>query len=203
MHIARLLLHVSVLAAVLADFGDRQGRKRFLPPSPRRIAIVVPLRDRWEHARIFHQAMLKHDLADPEVIFKMFYVEQTKLGQGHRFNRGMMFNFGLVEALKSDFAPDCIVIHDVDMIPVGDVAYAHCRRPTHLFKANAVPFYQNYIGAVFSASPAHWRLKSGLATVVQHAPRARRPRAQRRPCVHQHRAAGVQQTLLNGVHLGL
>jgi len=141
-------------------FGDRQGHMRLLPPSPHRVAVVVPMRNRLQHARIFHKAMLKYQLTHPASALSMYYVEQTTLGKGERFNRAMMFNFGLVRALNDTDGFDCIVIHDIDRVPISDVPYADCNMPTHLL--NEVP-YHGYVGGVFGASPAHWTSINGMS----------------------------------------
>ena len=148
-----------MFANVFGRFGDRQGVPIPLHNNVVKVAIVVPVRNRWEHERIFHAEMLKHQALYPKTKFDMYYVEQTTLGKGVGFNRAMMFNFGLKEALKTNV--DCIVIHDVDRIPVGDVAYERCNRPTHL-AANFVP-YGTFSGAVFSASPEHWKRINGMS----------------------------------------
>lgn len=153
------MLAVAMLANVVGRFGDRQGVPMPLQNHVVKVAIVVPVRDRREHGRIFHAEMLKHQALYPQTKFDMYYVEQTKLGKGVGFNRAMMFNFGLKEALKTDV--DCIVIHDVDRVPVGNVAYEHCHRPTHL-ASNFVP-YASFSGAVFGASPEHWKLINGMS----------------------------------------
>lgn len=148
-----------LLTSVVTRFGDRQGLIVNLREKKTKVAIVVPMRDRAGHAQQFYAAMLEHEKKYPKTHFVFYFVEQTKLNKGRRFNRAMMFNFGLKEALKDDF--DCIVIHDVDRLPVGDVAYEDCSRPTHL-TTNFVP-YGTFCGGVFSASPAHWKRINGMS----------------------------------------
>ena len=147
MRVLLFALHASVCAH--ARFGQRQGAKRALPPPPVRVAVVVPmLRQQCRLAQPFHRAMVKHDLSDPTTVLKMFYVPQTR---AEPFQRGALFDRGLQAAVHNHFAPQCVVLQDVDAAPSSSVDYSHCHEPTQLApNATAV-----------SASPAHWKRVAG------------------------------------------
>ena len=51
----------------------------------------------------------------------------------HKFNRGTLLNVGFVEAMK-DFAWDCFIFHDVDLLPEDDRNLYTCPRlqPRHM-----------------------------------------------------------------------
>ena len=50
----------------------------------------------------------------------------------HKFNRGTLLNVGFVEAMK-DFAWDCFIFHDVDLLPLDDRnSYVCLDRPRHM-----------------------------------------------------------------------
>ena len=42
------------------------------------------------------------------------------------FNRGQLLNIGFVEAMK-DFHWDCIILHDVDLLPMNKVNFYTCK----------------------------------------------------------------------------
>ena len=50
----------------------------------------------------------------------------------HKFNRGTLLNVGFVEAMK-DFAWDCFIFHDVDLLPEDDRNLYTCPiQPRHM-----------------------------------------------------------------------
>ena len=72
----------------------------------------MPFRDREEHLRTFLLHMHSF-LPRQQVDYKIFIVEQVGNGT---FNRAMLFNVGVAEALKGyDF--QCFIFHDVDLLP--------------------------------------------------------------------------------------
>ena len=76
------------------------------------MGLTVPFRDREEHLRTFLLHMHSF-LPRQQVDYGIFIVEQVGNGS---FNRAMLFNVGVAEALKSyDF--QCFIFHDVDLLP--------------------------------------------------------------------------------------
>lgn len=113
-----------------------------------RVAIIVPYRNRWFHLRILlHRLhpMLRLQKLD----YQIFVIEQS---DDTPFNRGMLMNVGVNEALKFGHF-DCFIFHDVDLIPEHDRNVYLCDDDTrHLASAidemrYHVLFY-NYAGGV-------------------------------------------------------
>ncbi|KAK2173092.1 hypothetical protein NP493_906g00047 [Ridgeia piscesae] len=93
-----------------------------------RIAIVIPFRDRDEHLRILLQN-LHPVLQRQQLEYQVFVVEQAF---PHIFNKAALMNIGFHEAKKS-IPFDCIVFHDVDMLPADDrQPYTCFQSPVHL-----------------------------------------------------------------------
>ena len=93
-----------------------QGSKPRLKGAQVAVAVVVPYRRRPEQLKVFVPALRAH-LAKQDIMFEIYIIEQ--LGTS-KFNRGSMMNIGFVESSRgkaSDYY-DCIVLHDVDLIPV-------------------------------------------------------------------------------------
>lgn len=113
-----------------------------------RVAIIVPYRDRWFHFRVLLNR-LHPMLRLQKIDYRIFLVEQAA---GTPFNRGMLMNVGVNEALKFGHF-DCFIFHDVDLIPEHDRNIYLCDYDTrHLASAidemrYHVLFY-NYAGGV-------------------------------------------------------
>ncbi|KAI0222737.1 Beta-1,4-N-acetylgalactosaminyltransferase bre-4 [Lamellibrachia satsuma] len=93
-----------------------------------RVAVVIPFRDRDEHLRILLQN-LHPVLQRQQLEYQIFVVEQAF---PHIFNKASLMNVGFLAALKLiDF--DCIVFHDVDMLPADDrQPYTCFHSPAHM-----------------------------------------------------------------------
>ncbi|PAA80808.1 hypothetical protein BOX15_Mlig025572g1, partial [Macrostomum lignano] len=129
------------------------------------VAVMVAFRNRDFHLRLLlnrlHR-MLRRQLMK----YTVFVVEQTG---PEPFNRGMLMNVGVVEALKlASF--DCFIFHDVDMIPEHDRNVYLCdENARHLASAidemrYHVMFY-NYLGAVLAMSSKNFFRINGFSNV--------------------------------------
>ena len=100
------------------------GRRIARDPSDetKRLAIIVPYRDRANHL-----AALAPYLADyiSDIPFDLFVIEQANQKP---FNRGTLLNIGFDQIGE---AYDYFAVHDVDMFPV-DADYSYVDTPTHL-----------------------------------------------------------------------
>jgi beta-1,4-galactosyltransferase 4 len=109
-----------------------------------KLGIIVPYRDREEHANIFIPYMNEY-LTEKNIPFKIYIIEQE---EGKPFNRGKLLNIGFLEADKDI---DYFVFHDIDMIP-NDIDYSYCETATHLACAASQFYfvlpYQTYFGGV-------------------------------------------------------
>lgn len=94
----------------------------------KRVAIVIPYRDRANHLSIFlkniHALLIKQQTA-----YGIFVIEQT---QNDLFNRAALMNVGFLEANKlSNW--DCFIFHDIDLIPLDDRNLYRCPiQPRHM-----------------------------------------------------------------------
>ena len=103
----------------------------YTPPNcvPRqRVAILIPYKDREAH--LYSLLNYLHPMLQRQQIqYCVFIIEQVDDG---RFNKGLVMNSGFKEIMKRD-AFDCVVFHDVDMIPEDDRNVYLCQNmPTHL-----------------------------------------------------------------------
>jgi len=93
-----------------------------------RVAIVIPYKNRAEHlAALLYR--LHPMLHRQKTAYCIFVAEQEDDG---RFNKGAVMNAGFLEVNKMDKF-DCVVFHDVDMLPESDYNIYQCQdSPTHL-----------------------------------------------------------------------
>ena len=93
-----------------------------------RVCILVVFRDRDAQLPIFlkniHKFLMKQNIE-----YQIFIVAQTIIRE---FNRGALFNVGFIEAMKIK-QWDCVVFHDVDLLPIDDRNLYTCsnERPQH------------------------------------------------------------------------
>ena len=128
-----ILVYIMLLGTCVTANDEPFGRKQGIVAQladvkPSRIALVIPSRGRHVQAHTFYNFMKQYAYKH-NVIFDFYFVEQSPNGE---FNRGMMVNAGVRQALRKLVPPKCIVVHDVDRLPVGTVAYDKCQKPTHL-----------------------------------------------------------------------
>ncbi|CAD5124822.1 DgyrCDS13083 [Dimorphilus gyrociliatus] len=133
--------------------------------SIQKVAIVIPYRNRLEHLKIlinhFHRILSKQNIH-----YKIFIVEQA---HPFLFNRGAMMDVGYSEA-KANFAPDCIIFHDVDMIPEdGRHMYNCLQSPRHmgayLNKYKYIQIYQT-LGGILAMKTTDFERVNGFHTLM-------------------------------------
>jgi hypothetical protein len=121
----------------------------------KKLAIIVPYRNRESHLNIFVPYI--EEYLDDKFEYKIFVIEQK---DNKPFNRGKLLNAGFKES-GSDF--DYYCFHDVDMLPI-EADYSYCEQPTHL--ANTVDgeqsFY-NYFGGVTILSKLDFKIINGYS----------------------------------------
>lgn len=122
-------------------------------------AIIVPYRNRSAHLERFSHRM-KH-FSNTTV----FVIEQGNTGP---FNRGWLLNIGIDIALKNG-SYDCIVTHDVDMMPSPNVDYTHCTRFHRVCRyecTNLGTVYPTYAGGVIKGSRYAWKRVNGYTNLA-------------------------------------
>lgn len=159
------------------DYRQQQkSEETYHLQKPKAIALVVPFRDRASHLENFRErieelveAWNKKDIKHTWVVF---VVEQF---DNELFNRGWLFNVGFKYAMEyarqNSMKFDCVVMHDVDILPTPVVDYGWCLWPNQLSGEiecwkNSVP-YQDSTGGVISMSPAHWNQINGFSNEYQ------------------------------------
>lgn len=119
--------------AVEKRFGDLLKLGGFYKPndcvSRDKIAVITVCFRREFQLPIFlknvHAHMMKQQLE-----YQIFVMTQMP---GHMLNKAALYNVGFVEAMKiQDW--DCIIFHDIDMVPMDERNYYDCPRinPRHL-----------------------------------------------------------------------
>ncbi|KAF5399781.1 N-acetyllactosaminide 3-alpha-galactosyltransferase [Paragonimus heterotremus] len=118
-----------------------------------KIAVLIPFRDRELHLRLLlHRlhSVLQHQL----IAYKIYVVEQFG---NDPFNRGLLMNIGIREALLRDPDINCFIFHDVDLLPENsgnlylcDAHLRHLSSGIDEFRYH-VPF-SNYAGGVTALS---------------------------------------------------
>jgi beta-1,4-galactosyltransferase 3 len=78
-------------------------------------AIVVPYKDRLKNLQLFLRNI--HPFLDKQNIFYAIYVVEPV--EGVRFNKGVLMNVGFLKAFK-DEQWDCVIFHDVDLLPENE-----------------------------------------------------------------------------------
>jgi len=115
---------------IQANHSEIQPGGRWKPSeceSRTKVAIVIPYRDRQQHlckflSHIF--PILQTQLLD----FRIIVVEQNGTDL---FNRGRLLNAGA--RLAQELEVDCLILHDVDMLPENDqIPYSCSKNPRHL-----------------------------------------------------------------------
>jgi hypothetical protein len=91
----------------------------------KKLGVIVPYRDRYEHLQKFKQTIIPY-LKERGIDFELIVVEQD---DSSAFNRGKLLNVGFLYAKK--IKCDYVVFHDVDMLPV-DVDYSYSDIPIQM-----------------------------------------------------------------------
>ena len=127
---------------------------------PVTVSLVVPFRNRYEH----RSKLLSHMKAfmEPHNFTMFIYFIHQLNSEG--FSRSRLFNVGFRAVPTSS---DCVLIHDVDMLPDGAVNYTDCASPIQLCSEidsfqNSFP-YATSAGGVVSASHADWMKINGMS----------------------------------------
>lgn len=127
----------------------------------RRLAIIVPYRDRETHLRSFIPHLhdyFRIDKLDRHIPLHVHVIEQA---DALPFNRGRLINAGF--ALAGDDA-DYLCLHDVDLLPLWS-DYAFPLHPARLCWHGSPNSQQRhlYIGGVTAISGDHFRLLNGFS----------------------------------------
>jgi hypothetical protein len=135
----------------------------------RQHAILIPYRNREVHLKTLTKKLgdyLQKHFENSD--FSLWIIEQDN---DELFNRGWLANIGLAEILKYQPETECIVFHDVDLVPddsgQGVAPYDQCDKPVQLGSELqhwkwGVP-YPAFAGGVVSMSADHWKQINGFS----------------------------------------
>lgn len=130
------------------------------------MAIIVPYRDREEHLKTFLDYI--HPFLQQQKLQYAIYVVEMAIPT--TFNRGLLANIGVLEAMNSGKGFSCYIIHDVDLLPADDRNLYICSDgPRHMSTSNSnynfrIP-YSGYVGGVISFTPTVYRNINGFSNV--------------------------------------
>jgi N-terminal domain of galactosyltransferase/N-terminal region of glycosyl transferase group 7 len=175
---ARLLLDIDALRRDIVAYNDRVALAVAPPPLPqstrRRLAFLVPVRDRRAHERRFLAHMLP--LIDSSDALgehaHVIFAEQSQ--DGRPFNRGKLLNVAAREAAARGFTE--FALHDVDMVPLARVGdepamqrYRHAEWPRHVATCveqfNFTMPYERYAGGVIVIGARHFVAANGFSSL--------------------------------------
>jgi len=96
------------------------------------------------------------------IYYQIFVVEQAGTGS---FNKGRLYNIGVVESLKRDTF-DCFIFHDVDMLPEHDANLYYCDEHAHhlspaVDEMRYHVMYYNLMGGVVAINRRNMFLSNG------------------------------------------
>ena len=124
----------------------------------KRLAIIVPYRDRRKQLDIFIPHMDSF-LKDKGIDYQIIVAEQR---DDRPFNRGKLCNV-VFNTVKDDF--DYFCFHDVNLLPLTDDSdYSYPKKPTHLASIVDDEFipYEEFIGGVFLINKEHFEQINGF-----------------------------------------
>ncbi|XP_040571462.1 beta-1,4-galactosyltransferase 4 [Lepeophtheirus salmonis] len=128
------------------------------------VAIILPYRNRQEHLYTFLQHM--HPiLTHQRLEYKIYLVNQDGKDP---FNRGKLINIGFTEAMKEK-KWGCIIMHDVDYMPLNDNNLYTCWKNPHRMIAASSKWsyqyawtYKTFFGGVAAIKPKQFRSVNGF-----------------------------------------
>ncbi|CAH1775772.1 unnamed protein product [Owenia fusiformis] len=131
-----------------------------------KVAIIVPYRNRPAQLDIFLRFM--HNFLRRQLLeYRIIIVDQV---DDTPFNRGMLLNIGAIEAAKL-YKFDCLIFHDVDLLPENDYNSYTCVNNAALHLSVLVNkhgyrlLYDNIFGGVMAIQPENFVKINGFSNL--------------------------------------
>ncbi|KOB74033.1 putative beta-1,4-galactosyltransferase [Operophtera brumata] len=125
----------------------------------KRLAILVPFRDRFEELLEFIPHMFTF-LNKQNIPFHIFVIQQK---DSNRFNRASLINVGFLYTKEYDY----LAMHDVDLLPLNDdLKYNYpATGPFHISSPQTHPkyHYDTFIGGILLVKREHYDLVNGMS----------------------------------------
>lgn len=129
------------------------------------IALIIPYRNRETQLRLFLRHIhpfMKNQLLN----YRIFVIEMVK---DTVFNRGALFNAGFIQAKKFGLF-DCIILHDVDLLPEDRRNNYTCTKmPLHLAAAidkfRYRQPYPTYFGGAVAINSSQYQAINGFSNL--------------------------------------
>ncbi|ODN03596.1 Beta-1,4-galactosyltransferase 2, partial [Orchesella cincta] len=116
------------------------------------IALIIPYRYRWNHLKLL-LSVLHPMLRRQQMSYQIFVAEQYG---NYTFNKGALMNAAFLLAMNYSRSFDCVIFHDVDLLPETDRnIYGCANSPTHL----------SLVGGVFAISVSHFIQVNGYSNL--------------------------------------
>lgn len=130
-----------------------------------KVAIIIPYRDRERGLLTFLNNVIPR-IHRQNVEFGIYLVEQVP---GGFFNKGTCFNAGFQQAM-ADYNYDCIVLHDVDILPEDDRNLYTCGYyPKHqavlVEQFNYSMPYLEFVGGIITMTPGRFKQVNGFSNL--------------------------------------
>ncbi|KAJ6629956.1 Beta-1,4-galactosyltransferase 7 [Pseudolycoriella hygida] len=128
--------------------------------SKKKLAILVPFRDRFEELLTFapHMTTFLNNQNIPHQIFVLNQVDR------YRFNRASLINVGFLYT-KNQY--DYIAMHDVDLLPINEqLLYEYPEHgPFHVASPDLHPkyHYQTFVGGILLVKREHFQQMNGMS----------------------------------------
>ena len=111
-----------------------------------KIMVLIPFRNRMKQLVFLLQNLIPF-LQKQKIQFKITVLEQN---QATTFNRGKLFNVGynltMADSIKTGFEYDCLVFHDVDLIPLDERLSYECSGSSVKHLSVKLPFATSFGG---------------------------------------------------------
>ena len=133
-----------------------------------KIAIIIPYKNRLPYLKVLLYFL--HTILQRQMLDYRIYVVEPDNDISIPFNKGSLYNSGFLTAMSDDPEINCIILHDVDLLPENDTIMYTCNKyPKHLSvaidKFDYILPYKNLVGGVLAIKPEDYQLINGYSNM--------------------------------------